>query len=326
MTTKFKVLSALPVVLVLGCGGSGIKTTQKPDGQVTTCSHGGKTYNPGDSFRDDCNTCSCGANGQVACTLIGCPTDAGSGLAPDAALPDAQADGTVPIDQARDVKPAIDVVDVPADLSPDLPLAADSARDALLAADTAKDSQLVMDVGDVGADTRQHCVWQGDMLLTIGQSINGDGCNTCTCTLAGMACTAPACVSLPDAAAPVCSLSTSLTFGYEGGLVAYQDSCSLDGGANMTITRTYTLRAGVDGPQVRSCAPALPVCGAPDVVSMSTIVQDVANPAVQLALSQTSSTTYGDDRTIMDAPVWSITRAGGGKILVGYPCPVPATE
>jgi hypothetical protein len=337
MTTKFKVLSALPVVLGLACGGNGIKTTQRPDaqvttteksdGQVTTCSYGGKTYNPGDSFRDDCNTCSCGANGQVACTLIGCPTDAGSGLAPDAALPDAQADGTVPIDQAKDVKPAIDVADALTDLSPDLPLAADSAKDALLVADTAKDGQLVVDAEDVGADARQHCVAGGDMLLAIGQSIpKGDGCNTCTCYLTGMACTTSTCDPTPDAAAPLCSLWSPLTFGYEGGMVAYQDSYSLDGGANMTITRTYTLRAGVDGPQVRSCSPTLPACGAPGVVSMSTIAQDLTDPTVQIVLRLTSSTTYGDDRTIMDAPVWSITRAGGGKILVGYPCPVPATE
>jgi hypothetical protein len=326
MTTKFKVLSALPVVLVLACGGNGINTTQKPDGQVITCSYGGKTYNPGDSFRDDCNTCSCGANGQVACTLIACLTDAGSGLAPDAALPDAQADGTVPIDQARDVKPAIDVADVPADLSRDLPLATDSAKDALLVADTAKDSQLVVDASDVGADARQHCVWQGDMLLTIGQSLGaGDGCNTCTCTLDGMACTALACNPPTDAAAPLCSLWSPLTFGYEGGLVAYQDSYFLDDGANMTITRNYFFRAGMDGPQVRSCAPTLPACGAPGVVSVSTIAQDLTDPTVQIVLRLTSSTTYGDNRTIMDAPVWSITRAGGGKILVGYPCPAPAT-
>ncbi len=47
-----------------GCGG--------PIQQ--TCSYGGKTYNPGDAFAstDGCNSCSCSANGQVACTLKAC--------------------------------------------------------------------------------------------------------------------------------------------------------------------------------------------------------------------------------------------------------------
>lgn len=38
------------------------------------CTVGDKTYAPGDSFPSDdgCNTCSCGADGQVACTLMAC--------------------------------------------------------------------------------------------------------------------------------------------------------------------------------------------------------------------------------------------------------------
>jgi hypothetical protein len=351
MMREFKVaraLGAFAIVSALACGGGGIKTIQSADGQVTTCSYGGKIYNPGDSFREHCNTCSCGGNGQFACTLLLCISDAGSDLAPDAALPDAQADGTVPLDlakdakltvdaadvtadlrpdlppAARDVKPAIDVVDVLAALSPDLPPAADSARDALLVTDTAKDSQLVVDASDVGGDARQFCVWGGDMVLAIGQSLpKGDGCNTCTCTVAGMACTASICVPPPDAAAPVCSLPYSLTFGSSGGMVLYQDGYSLDGGGHMTVTRTYTLRAGMDGPQVRSCSPTLPACGTPGVVSISTIAQDLTSTDVQAAFALTTSHVYGVDNRPVDGTVWSIARASGGNILVGSPCPSP---
>ncbi len=319
------VLGALVVVFGLACEGGGIKTIPRTDGQVITCSYGGKTYNPGDSFPQDCNTCSCGANGQVACTLIACITDAGSDRARDAALPDGQADVAVPLDQAKDVKPTVDVVDAVADLSPDLPPATDSARDSLLVADTAKDSQLAVDARDVGGDVREYCIWEGDIVLAIGQSVPlGDGCNTCTCYRTGMACTASTCVPPSDAATLVCSLWSSLTFGYEGGKVYFQDSYSL-GGTQMTVTRNY-FSSGMDGPTVRSCSPPLPACGAPGVVSISTVVQDVADPTVQIVLSRTDSVTYGDDRTMMDGQVWVISRPGGGKIRVGYPCPVPATE
>ena len=86
MTRKLEwALGASAVVFALACGGRAIKTTQKADGQAPACSYGGKTYNPGDSFRQDCNTCSCDENGQVGCTLMACLTDAGRDLAPDAA-------------------------------------------------------------------------------------------------------------------------------------------------------------------------------------------------------------------------------------------------
>jgi hypothetical protein len=119
---KFKLVAALgaPVVVsAFACGGSGIKTTQKADGQVTLCSYGGRTYNPGESFRQDCNTCLCGGNGQVACTLILCITDASSYLAPDAASPDVQADVAALPDGAPDVWDAPQVEDAATNSSAD---------------------------------------------------------------------------------------------------------------------------------------------------------------------------------------------------------------
>ena len=317
-------LGAFIMVGALACGGSGIKTTQKPDGQVTACFYGGKTYNPGDQFSENCYTCSCGSDGRVMCPTLLCLGDAGSVPPnPDAALPDAQADLAVPLDSAKDVKPTMDVADAMADLRPDLPAASDSAKDALLAPDTVKDSQLVVDAGDVGGDARQSCIWGGNT-LAVGQSVPmGDGCNTCECMATGMACTGLFCGPFPDAAAPVCSLPTPLTFGSNGGMVFYQDGYSLDGGGHMTVTRTYTLRAGMDGPQVRSCSPTLPACGAPGVVSISTIAQDLTDADVQAAFALTTSHVYGVDTRPEDGAVWSITRASGGNILVGSPCASP---
>jgi hypothetical protein len=41
------------------------------------CSFGDRSYAVGETFKNDCNTCSCQANGTIACTLMACPpTDA----------------------------------------------------------------------------------------------------------------------------------------------------------------------------------------------------------------------------------------------------------
>lgn len=41
---------------------------------AVTCSYGGETYQPGQSFpsTDGCNTCTCGDNGSVGCTKMAC--------------------------------------------------------------------------------------------------------------------------------------------------------------------------------------------------------------------------------------------------------------
>lgn len=44
---------------------------QIPNILPLSCSYNNRTYRNGESFRDDCNTCSC-QNGQVACTMMAC--------------------------------------------------------------------------------------------------------------------------------------------------------------------------------------------------------------------------------------------------------------
>lgn len=39
-----------------------------------SCTYNNRVYKKGESFKDDCNSCSC-QNGQVACTLMACSTD-----------------------------------------------------------------------------------------------------------------------------------------------------------------------------------------------------------------------------------------------------------
>jgi hypothetical protein len=74
---------------------------------------------------------------------------------------------------------------------------------------------------------------------------------------------------------------------------------------------------------ITSCSPELPACGAPGVVSIATIVRDLADPEVQAALSHPSRQVYGlgDSRS-----QWSIFIPGRmAGIAVGSPCPSPVT-
>jgi len=97
--------------------------------------------------------------------------------------------------------------------------------------------------------------------------------------------------SLVDAPTLVCSLTSALTFGSDGGKVLFQDSDTLDTTGHMIVTRNYF--GNTDGPNVRTCSPALPACGALGVVSISTIAQDLNDADVQFAFKLTTSHVYG---------------------------------
>jgi hypothetical protein len=136
------------------------------------------------------------------------------------------------------------------------------------------------------------------------------------------------CTGIPDAGftadAPslVCSLPYALTFGSNGGKIAFQDGFRLDDAGNVTVTRHYY--SSTDGPTVRTCSPTLPACGASGAVSISTIAQDLTDPDVEFAFGLTTSHVYGVDNRPSDGAVWSITRASDlSNILVGSPCPSP---
>ena len=65
---KAAVLFALAVA-VLAAEGAG------KDRDVATCEHNGVVYNAGDRFKDDCNFCACGKDGEVRCTKKACDDD-----------------------------------------------------------------------------------------------------------------------------------------------------------------------------------------------------------------------------------------------------------
>ena len=176
----------------------------------------------------------------------------------------------------------------------------------------------------------QACVGSGHT-YAIGETFKMD-CNTCTCTVNGIACTAMACLydarpdqpSGPDVAL-VCALSANLTFGQDGGNAIYWDSNRLTA-STFTITRDYSSRAGRDGAATAICSPSLPACGTPNAVSVATINADLADPEVQglWSLPQDPLPIFGTDARPVDGTVYSIALDDGRKVLVGGQCASPA--
>jgi len=70
-----RILPLVVAALTAGCGS----TLVAPDGGDGVCRYNGVLQPPGNTFPagDGCNTCSCTANGEVACTLIACRVDSG---------------------------------------------------------------------------------------------------------------------------------------------------------------------------------------------------------------------------------------------------------
>lgn len=120
-------------------------------------------------------------------------------------------------------------------------------------------------------------------------------------------------------AANACTLPTSVVFGSNGGMVAYQDQYSLAATGTLTITRTNYGRGAVDAGAVRGCAPPLPACGASGVVSIANIAADLAAADVQAAF-KTGTPLFGIDPRPYDGTVYSIALGSGGTILVGQDC------
>jgi hypothetical protein len=246
--------------------------------------------------------CSKSGLSGVDCTLAACLGDAGY-LPPDTASPGedvrpdtgAFADTKSAPDLASDVKPPPDVA---SDTKP------------------GTDGKFSPGAGDLAKDTGPTCV------LPDGGPGQFD-CYVCTCIGDQASCDFVGCPA--DAGNALCTLPTAVTFGATGGMVSYEDQYKLAPASGLIITRNYNGRGSgsVDGATVRSCTPTLPACGETSVVSLSTIVADLAAADVQAAFALGTTPIYGVDSRPVDGSIWSITLASGGSILVGSPCPSP---
>lgn len=132
-----------------GCGGAG------------TCSYEGKSYSSGERFpaADGCNTCSCGADGQVACTELAC----GGGQC------------TYPAGQGGKVYRAGESF---------------PSTDACNSCACQADGQVVCTLRACPAG----CSYNGTRYNAGDSFPASDGCNTCTCDVSGnVGCTKRAC-------------------------------------------------------------------------------------------------------------------------------------
>ena len=146
-----------------------------------------------------------------------------------------------------------------------------------------------------------------------------DGCNNCTCTVSGIACTDAACPpdAGVDAPAASCAFATDYRYGPIGGNGVYQDHATLAPPASYAYVREGSLRvdAGTIG-----CAPALPTCETADVLDASDILRDILHADVQAALLLATPPSYGRDDRPVDGTMFQFLRADGRGFLVGSPC------
>jgi len=163
-------------------------------------------------------------------------------------------------------------------------------------------------------------------------SSRSDGCNSCTCDRDGhWTCTDNFC-PLPAAKDP-CVLPVNLAFHpFSNQWTQYHYRLSSPMPELSGTRGNSSLSDGGDMIEysLRHCQGSLPACGATGEVSISTIIQDLADHDVQVALSRSTRQFYGTPDT---ETAWSIdveSRIAG--IDVGGPCrssedgctPIPA--
>jgi von Willebrand factor type C domain len=127
-------------------------------GDIDVCKYDGKEYGINESFpaRDGCNTCTCDKTGSVSCTEIGCIVDGGPAL--DSGVP-AQDSGGPGSDSGRP--------------------SSDSGGPSF----------------DSGGPSNGTCTHDGQVYKLGERFRHSDGCNTCSCTDFGVACTLLACTA-----------------------------------------------------------------------------------------------------------------------------------
>jgi hypothetical protein len=176
--------------------------------------------------------------------------------------------------------------------------------------------------GFTPSETLTRCLMQagaktcsyGGKTYAVGDSFPAtDGCNTCSCGEGGsVACTKIACPQ------PKCDFAAKYEYGQIGGFVAYTERSYLSPGNAYRHQRT-PVRS--DMPFI-SCAPAMPMCGAADVITAYDVeVHDLRHPDVQAALARAKPPLYGRDQRPVDGTVFEFVRADGRGFLVGADCP-----
>jgi hypothetical protein len=183
-----------------------------------------------------------------------------------------------------------------------------------------------------GADTAPVTCSYGGQTYALGATFPAtDGCNTCTCSATGVGCTKIGCPprdgGAPDGQA-TCDFSARYSYGPIGGNSLYVHRSELAPGNKYTHTRSPLRSSGMP----LSCSPAMPPCGAQDIITAYDVeVHDLLHPDVRAALAEPQPLLYGHDTRPVDGTVFEFKRADGRGVLVGNPCngqadcrPIPA--
>jgi hypothetical protein len=129
---------------------------------------------------------------------------------------------------------------------------------------------------------------------------------------------APRTSDATDASSGACTLGDTYVFGQDGGLVAFSDESTLSPPGHYVRKRTSFRSA--DGPTTMECAPALPACGANDVVSLLDVTRDLANADVGAAFALTTAPVYGRDSRPVDGQIFFVRRGDGRTLYIGGDC------
>ncbi|HEX2657967.1 MAG TPA: hypothetical protein VHU40_06830 [Polyangia bacterium] len=208
-----------------GCPTDGPPTTDASapnDGSTGTCTYGGKTYGLGDSFPDldGCNKCSCGAGGQVSCSLLAC-LDASADLA-----------GFCTYNGVTRKEG-------------DSFAATDGCNTCSCSSGTVVCTKKACPTDASASDGAGTCQYQGVTYSVKDTFPASDGCNTCTCTSGGLAaCTLMTCTKPVDGGTRVsCTPGQDQTCNEDPITQSLRGTCLPDGTCKCTTTTSpYTGR------------------------------------------------------------------------------------
>jgi hypothetical protein len=239
--TLVRLLMFAPLVAVTIAAGA---CDREPLSDGGNCTYQGKTLAKGVSIPagDGCNTCSCGADGQVACTLIGC-VDAGS----DGTPRDVVGDFTCTAEGCGGFCTYEGIV-YPAGAT--IPALDGCNTCACTANGVACTEKACIDAGQPGS-----CTYAGKA-YPVGATFSAtDGCNTCSCSTAGVACTKVACLDGGGAdrgTTGVCTPGQDQTCNENPALSSLRGKCQPDG--------TCVCASGAPNPSTGRCADVTTGC------------------------------------------------------------------
>jgi hypothetical protein len=210
----------------------------EPLGNAGTCTYQGTTFAKGASVPagDGCNSCSCGANGHVTCTLIEC-FDAGTDGAPRDVLGDftCTAQGCVGFCTYRGTL-------FPAG-------ATFPATDGCNNCTCLEDGQIACtEKACIDAGQPESCTYAGKAYPVGATFPATDGCNTCSCSTAGVACTKVACLDggvADGGALAVCTPGQDQTCNENPAISSLRGKCQPDG--------TCVCTSGAPSPSTGRC-------------------------------------------------------------------------